>query len=402
MRSALDNVRVCDFTNRWAGPWCATQLADLGAEVIKVESREWIDAHRNSPPFADGQFGWNRAGVFNSHNRNKKSCTLNLTKPAARELAKELIKLTDVVVENMRPGTMERLGLGYEHLQRLRPDVIMVSLSGFGATGLAASFGGQGDIAQGFAGLSLITGYDDGFPQWIGLPWPDPLLGMIGAYAVLAALSYRARTGRGQHIDCSMVEAVATLLPEGIMECSLNSRQYPCLANRDQAAAPHGCYPCRGDDQWVTIAVFTDHEWEGFCQALGVPEWAKDERFSDALSRWRNQAELDQRVAEWTKQHTPYEVMRLLQGVGVAAGPTLSSQELLEDQHLRERGFFVELNHPEAGKRTEPGLHWKMSRTPGEIRRAPLLGEHNDYVFGELLGLSSDRMAQLTEQKVIY
>jgi len=224
----------------------------------------------------------------------------------------------------------------------------------------------------------------------------------MAAFAILSALHYRAKTGKGQHIDLSQWEGAAALLPEEVLDYTMNRRVRPRMGNHDVIMAPHACYPCRGEDKWISIAVANEHDWRGLCEAMGNPDWARDEKFSDAYLRWQNQEELDQRIAEWTKNYNHYEVMDVLQSKGVAATPSLSNEEVVKDPQLNARDFFVQVDHPETGSFLHPGLPFKLGATLGEVRRAPLIGEHNEYVFGELLGLPRSKIQRLTDDKVLF
>ncbi len=241
-------------------------------------------------------------------------------------------------------------------------------------------------------------------PHPTNISWGDPVGANHSAFAILSALHHRKKTGLGQYIELSQWEGLINISPENILDYTLNQRVRNRQANRDEYMAPHNAYHCAGGDlMWVTIAVASDEEWEALCKAMGDPEWAKDEKFADSLSRWKNQEEMDRHIEEWTMDYTQYEVTEKLQKVGVAAFPCLSNRGLVEDPHLNDRDFFEEHDHPEIGKRKYDGILWKMSKTPGKIRhRAPLVGEHNDYVFGELLGMSQEEIDRLEEEKVLY
>ncbi|MCZ7568386.1 MAG: CoA transferase [Ardenticatenaceae bacterium] len=401
--SALEGIRVIEFGHVWAAPYCGAVLADIGAEVIKVESRERLDVHRKQGPFPGKERGINRSAVWNAQNRGKFGCTINLREARGVELAKRLVARSDVVLENYRPGVMKKLGLDYPALKLVKPDIIMVSMTGFGQTGPFSNYAAYGPMLEAFSGVASITGYPDGPPACIGESYPDPLVGLYGVFAILVALYHRVETGQGQYIDLSQLEAMICHLPEAILDFVLNGRTASSIGNRDEVMAPHGCYWCQGEDKWVAIAISTDAEWESFCRAIGSPDWCRDERFSDGFGRWRNQTELDERVESWTKQHTTYEVMHILQSAGIRAGPSLNIEELLHDPHLRSRKVFVEVEHPEIGTQLTYAPTWKLHRTPGEIQRhAPLLGGDNHYVFGEVLGLSGAEIAQLIDDRVLY
>lgn len=399
----LDGIRIVDFTWAWAGPYATLLLALLGAEVIKVESRKRPD-HTRLRSLMTGPTvgGINQSTVFNDMNLNKLSLTLDLTQPKSIEIAKRLVKIADVVAQNMRPGVLDRLGLGYEVLREVKPDIIMLSSSAVGATGPERTYVGYAPIFAATSGLAYVSGYPEGPPNTLSGAI-DTRVATASAFAVLAALNYRQRTGQGQHIDLSSAEAISCQVGEVLMDYTMNHRVTERSGNRDQSMAPHNCYPCQGQNHWVTIVVSTEEEWRAFCQALGNPSWTEDERFTDAYSRWQNQQELDRLVSEWTRQHTDYEVTEALQAVGVPAAPTLSGDMVYKDPHSKGRELFVEIEHPELGKRLVVGAPWRFSasstRVPGA---APLMGEHNQYVLGELLGMSPDEISQLVEERVVY
>ena len=398
---ALEGIRVVDFTWVWAGPYCTKQLADMGAEVIKIETATRPDEVRRGPPYKDGVPGLNRNATFNFFNRNKLSYSINLKAPGGLELVKEIIATSDVVVENFTPRVLPSLGLDYASLKTVRPDIIMVSLTGFGGSGPYRDYVSYAEHASNFAGLTSLSGMPER-PMGDMSALSDHTVGLMGAFALLSALHHRARTGEGQWIDLSQVEAMVSCLPQGVMEYSLNQRVPERKGNRDDIMAPHGVYRCQGEDQWVSIAVATDEEWEAMAKAMGHPEWSRDARFSEALQRWSNQDILDRLIEGWTEGYTHYEVMHTLQAVGVAAAATLTTAELLEDPHLKAREFFVETDHPEVGPHKLTGPAWKMSETPGRITRSgPLLGQDNEYVFCQLLGRSSEELNELTQIGVL-
>ncbi|MDP6454649.1 MAG: CoA transferase [SAR202 cluster bacterium] len=397
---ALEGIRVVDFTWVWAGPYCTKQLADMGAEVIKIETASRVDTVRREPPHKDGVFGINRNATFSFYNRNKLGCALNLKEPGAVELLKGIIATSDVVIENFAPRVMPSLGLDYDSLKAIRPDIIMVSQSGFGGTGPYRDYVSYAEHPSNFSGLTSLSGMPDR-PFGDQTALSDQTVGLMAAFALMSALHHRARTGEGQRIDVSQYEAVVSIIPQGVMEYSLNQHVRERNGNRDDIMAPHGVYRCQGEDQWVSIAVATDAEWAVMTEVMGQPELSQDERFSDALQRWSNQDILDQLVQDWTQGLTHYEVMNALQAVGVAAIATFTSAELMNDPHLKDRDFFVHVDHPEVGPHKLTGPPWKMSDTPGRIKRsAPLLGQDNEYVLCQLLGLSSEELGDLTQRGV--
>ncbi len=399
----LSGVRVTEFTSAWAGPYATCLLGFLGAEIIKVESRQRID-HARLVSFTTSSSFTNpdQSPVFNSLNLNKKSVCLNLTKPKAVEIARRLVQKSDVVVENMRPGVIGRLGLGYPVLQEVKPDLIYLSSSSCGQTGPHRKHVGYAPNFASSAGLSAVTGYPD---------WPPSVLsGAIdlrsataAAFAILAALLCRERTGEGQYIDLASQETIVMLNGNPMMDYLMNQRVQTRKGNRDDRMAPHNCYRCRGEDHWISIAVANDREWRALCFAMGKPELAEDERFAGAEQRHENQEELDRIVGDWTRSRDHYELMHELQRAGVAAAPSLSNEALFEDPHLEERGTFMQVDHPHLEKDWVLSPPWRLSETPASIRRhAPSLGEHSRPIFEELLGMSPEEIEKLMEEEVIY
>jgi len=400
----LDGARVVDFTAIWHGPHLSQWLGVMGAEIIKIESSLHPDITRSRFVFGKERAGLNLSVDFAALNYGKKDVTLNMAQPKARELAREIVKISDIVADNFGGGVMERWGLGYPDLKKLKPDIIVYSGSGYGRTGPYKDLPAFASVVEAFTGLHSITGHVGGEPaQMASHAWDDLVAAQHGVFAILAALYHRSKTGEGQYIDLSMSEAGAAFLAEPIMDYTMNGRVAGRVGNRDNIMAPHGCYRCRGQDKWVAIAVSNEEEWIAFCKAIGNPEWTKEERFGNELSRWKNQEKLDKLIGEWTINYDHYEVMERLQKAGIMAGASLDMEELAHDPHLKERDFFVEMEHPEMGRLSLPGLPWRLSNTPkGNYQCPPLLGEHNDYVFGELLGLSKEEVRQLKEEKVIY
>jgi benzylsuccinate CoA-transferase BbsF subunit len=401
----FEGVRVVDFSQIQAGPQATMWLAVMGAEVIKIESRQRPDLLRLYGQIRDGKAdsGLNRSSVFAALNLSKKDCTLNLTRPKAVELVKKIVGISNVVVENFSSGVMERLGLDYASLRQVKPDIIMLSVSGPGRTGPEKNYLAYASIIHAFSGLCSLSGYPDGPPNQMGVMWSEVLAGQTGAFAVVAALHHHARTGQGQYIDLSMSEATLSMMPEAVMDYTMNQRVRGCEGNRDDIMAPHGCYPCRGEDQWVAITVEDEQQWRAFCRVIGDPAWTLEERFADPISRWQNQDDLDRLVADWTRNQCRSEITTRLQEAGIAAGPSCTVTDLLNDPHLKERGFFCEVDHPEMGRAPLPRPPWNVDgKACGIYKSAPLLGEHNDYVFRTLLGLSQDEIDRLVEDKVIY
>jgi crotonobetainyl-CoA:carnitine CoA-transferase CaiB-like acyl-CoA transferase len=398
----LEGVRVADFSWVWAGPFCALHLAHLGAEVIKVESSARPDLGRRLAVFARGdEPGINRSGYFNQWNQGKRSVCIQLADPAGVEVVKRLVAECDVVVENFATGVMERLGLGYETLLEVRPDLVMASISGYGQTGPLREYMGYGPAISPLSGLSSLSGYLDGEPSEIGLSLGDPAAGIAAAAAICAALVSRSHTGRGQHIDVSLWESMAMLVSEGWMEYEMNGRELPRIGNRDPQMSPHGLYRCAGDDDWVTIACATDSEWRALCGRID-PVLADDPRYATAELRKQNEDALDQRLGEWTQQRERWDVTRELQRVGVAAFPCMTPKDLALDPHLEERGFFARLSHPEVGVRQHAGIPWRLTRGPNGVRTAaPCLGADTEAVMRDVLGYDTEEIARLREQGIL-
>jgi benzylsuccinate CoA-transferase BbsF subunit len=278
----------------------------------------------------------------------------------------------------------------------------MLSSSAFGATGPFRSYTGFHPHFASFGGLVYITGYPDGEPNTLTNSI-DTRVGTTGAFAVLAALNYRDRTGKGQYIDLASTESLSVLIGDVFMDYTMNGRIPFRTANHNTIMAPHNCYRCKGEDKWISIAVSNDKEWKALCKAMGDPEWTKEEAFTDQYSRWQNQKRLDQLMGEWTIKHTHYEIMNLLQDVGVAAMPSFNDEEIFTDAHTKARDATTSVNHAVMGNRLVFNPPWKFSKTPSRIERAsPMLGEHNEYVFSELLGISKQEIAKLVEEKVLY
>ena len=408
-RLLLEGLRVLDLTRAYAGPIGTRVWADMGAEVIKVESINRLDMPTrviSYPENDPGEDPWNRGGYFHRLNVNKYGLTLDLNNPKGVEIFKRLVKISDVVSENYSPRAMENFGLGYEVLKGIKPDIIMVSMSGFGNTGPHRDYVAYVPVMEAAGGLSSITGFPDSIPTPSGTGYGDWQLGMAGAAAVLAALFYRRKTGKGQHIDVSGREAMITHIGEAVLDYTMNGRVWGLMGNRHPSMAPHGCYRCKEQEENITIAVSSDEEWQGLCKAMGNPPWTKEERFSTAQGRWQNQDELDGLIEEWTSKHHHYEAMHILQQAGVPAGAVLNPRDVLLDPQLLERRFFRVIEHdqdPGVGRRPQPmQMPAKFSEAEGgHLRPAPRLGQHNEYILGELLKMSKEELASLEEEKVI-
>jgi crotonobetainyl-CoA:carnitine CoA-transferase CaiB-like acyl-CoA transferase len=397
-KQPFDGTRICDLSRFWAGPYCTAYLGGLGAEVIKVEAIQSVDGFRW--PQKVGDKWWEASGHWCSTNLNKYDVTLDLNQPRGIELLKELIKKSDVVIENFPPRVMENFNLTYPVVKKLKEDIIMVSLPAYGLTGSWRDYPGWGFSFEQSSGLAYLTGYADGDPMILGGA-ADPIVGIHAAFAIQAALEYRCRTGKGQFIEISQLEALTSFMGPAILDYVMNKRVWGRLGNRSPVMAPHNIYRCIDDETWVVIAIESEDEWQAFCKAAGNPEWAQEERFSTLDHRIANQDELDRLVGEWTIQHDPYEVMGILQEAGVPAGAVTDSEMLLNEPHLNDRGFWVELDRVIVGKQSYSTFPIKFSETPIKYRPAPTLGEHNDYVLGTILGLKEEQIAALEKEQII-
>lgn len=400
-RLPLADIRVVDVTMGWAGPTVTHFLGDMGAEVIKIEAVQRYDWWRmmgmELKPGA-----WERRGGWNTVNRNKLGITLDLTRPDGVRLCRELVAVGDILVENYRAGVVERFGLGYETLRAINPSIVMLSMPAFGMSGPWRDYVGFGNNVEQLSGLPAIMGYENGRPTVLGTGIPDPVAGFFGTLAAIVALRQRRRTGRGQLIDLSQLEALTRLVGEHIVAFSMNRREPRRIGNRHAFAAPHGVYQCKGDDSWISIAVYNDAQWRALCAEMGHSEWADDARFADSLSRFERQDEMDRLIGEWTKAFEHRGLMTRLQNVGVPAGAAYAPQELLDDPQLQARGFWQMVTREHVGTKPHPGMYFKLSRTPGRIRLpAPTMGQHNALILGELLGVAQNEIARLEREKII-
>ena len=401
-RPPLDGIRVADFCWAWAGPYGALQLAHLGADVIRIESAKRLCPSRLIPPWPDNESGVNRAGYFNQYNQGKRSLTLDLKAPEAIDIAKTLVSKSDIVMNNFASGVMEKLGVGYDVLRRIKPDIIMVSLPGYGTSGPEKDFVSYGPPQVAQSGLSALTGYVGGPPMMAGFSYGDPNGGVHATFAVMAALLHREKTGQGQYIDLSQWEAAIMLLPEALMDYSMNGAQPERMGNRDPHMAPHGVFRSKGDDRWVSLSVRDEAEWQRLCEVMGQPALRSDTRFASLAARKENEAALEAIVTAWTQERTADEATQALQNAGIPAYPALDALDMVNSPHVGARDYFVELEHPEVGTRRHMGIPWTMSRTPCEIRRpAPCLGQDTDAVLTDIVGLSQDEIAALRERDIL-
>ena len=389
----LNGLRVLDLTWVLAGPYATRLLADFGAEVIKIQSKKTAKGAES-----------NSTGYFNTWNRNKRSITLDLSYPEAREIALRLVKISDVVIENFSPRVKSNWGLDYEGLKKVHPGLIMLSMSAMGQTGPWRDFVGFGPTLQALSGFTHLTSFEPDSPMGPGYAYADPIAGLYAALVLLAALERRDRTGQGLFIDLSEYEACCTLVGPALLDALVNAT--PILPRGNQPdhlhAAPYGCYPCSGADRWCVIAVFDENEWHALCKGMGSPDWTREERFSTSSQRRSHREELDRYIGAWTARHTPEEVVTLLQETGVPAGVVQNAEDLANDPHLKARDFFVRLKHPVLGETISDASPIRFQETSmQDWKAAPLLGEDNRSVLQELLGLSESEMSSLVTKGVV-
>ena len=411
-KPALQGLRILDLSQVAAGPYATMFLGFMGAEVIKLESRSRMDINRGRAKpgprdprvYPDGEQGerpYNRTAHHVHRNINKLSVTLDLAAPKGKELFLGLIRVCDVLVENYRGSVMDRLGLGYDAVSEANPQLIYLKISSQGATGPEANYGSLGSTLEQTAGLASITGYEDGLPLMTNEVYPDPVVGILSFGALMAALRRRRQTGLGCLVDLSQREVTSMLLGESVLDFSVTGRVAGAMGNKHRDMAPHGVYPCLGEDMWVAVSAGTDDEWLGLCLAIGQPELADDPRFKDTGSRRANHGVLDEIISSWTRGSDHYRVMHLLQAEGVPAGAVLKGSETIVDPHLEARGFWDTVNHPEAGIYKQTTTPWILSKSPRQPAvPAAGLGEHNYQVLGGLLGLPTSEIDALVEQGI--
>jgi len=415
-RLPFEGIRVCDFTWFAAGPIATKLLADHGAEVIKIESMAHFDRLRFVQPVADDKAGnLNCAGFFNNFNTSKLGTVLNLTKPKALEIVTNLIMASDIVVENFSPRVMEKFDLTYERFAAEKPDLIWVDQPMQGLTGPHKYYAGYGALITPLGGLAHLTGFPHRPPIGAGTNYTDYVINCGHLYiAITAALRHRKRTGRGQHVVMSQIESAVSVLETAILDYTVNQRAHSRNGNRSPNASPHGAYRCKGedkecvyitlngpqagmkDDRWCVISVFNDEQWQAFCEVIDNAALAQDPRFTSLSDRKENEDELDQIIGNWTQERSPEEVMQKMQQAGVPAGVVQDGEDMLaRDPHMKERGYYVYLDHSEAGRIACDGPPFKLSATPGQLTRpAPLMGEHNEYVCQEILGMTEEEINQ--------
>ena len=397
---ALEGIRILDLTRIFSGPYCSMLFADMGAEVIKIEPPGGEIIRDNPPMVKEGEGGpddRSRSGYFLTLNRNKYGITLNLKHPKGVGIFKELVKIGDVVLENYAPGVMKRLGIDYPVLRDINPRTIMCSISGFGQWGPYSERIAFDVISQAMSGLMSITGYPDSPPTRVGTSLGDVNASVHAAFAIMAALWQREKSGVGQYIDCSMQEAMVSILEGAIVRWTIGKELLTPIGSHNPHDAPMGAYKCK--DGYIIIATVGDEHWHRFCRAIGRPEWASDPEYRTKRQRWEKKLILAEEIEKWAANYTVREAGEILDRERVANSPILNIQQVVDDPHLNARGYFVEVEHPIIGKAKIPGIPFKLSETPGEVERpSPLVGEHNELILGKYLGISSAEVKQLKEE----
>ncbi len=398
----LEGIRIVDFTAYWAGPLPTAIMADLGAEVIKVESIQRPDQFRIVAVSGDPAEIYELSPPFNATNRNKLGLTLDLARPDGVRLFKELVKRSDAVVQNYSPRVMPQLGLSYESLREVNPAIVMTSVSGFGQEGPWRDYVSFAAIGEALSGISGLSGYTGEGALIHGVGISDPFAGYLAAFGMLAAVHHARATGEGRHVDVSQLEASMQFIADALIEFEFTGRPRARATSDDSAMAPHGAFPARGEDAWVTLSVATEEQWRTLLAAMDSPQWASDARFATPLLRRRNRAALNQRVAEWTARFDRHELARDLQSRGVPAAPVLAPADLIKDPGLEAAGFFQYVEHKAAGRHPYPSFPARIDGEHPPIRRVgPLLGEDNHYVLSKILGLSGAEIARLEAAKII-
>ena len=398
----LAGVRILDLTMYWAGPLATRLAADLGAEVIKVEAVQRLDGWRGTFIKADYERPWEASPAYNGINCNKLGITLNLAHPRGLALAKRLVALSHAVVENYSPRVLGQLGLDYATLRDIRPDIVLLSMSGFGGTGPWRDYVSYAATVECLAGIAALTGYRDGGPMLGGASVGDPISGLNGGVALLMALFYQQRTGRGLAIDLSQIEAAMGLLGDAILDYTVNGQVAERTGNEHPAIAPHGVYRTAGPDSWIAITAATDDQWRALCQALGRPGLTEDPRFATGLARWRHRDDLDRTLGAAVHDADHRDLMARLQAAGVPVAALLDCREVQADPQLAHRDFFQPVTRAYVGTHHQPTSGLRLGRQTLGIRSpAPTLGEHTEAVLGRLLGLDQPAIEELTAEGVI-
>jgi benzylsuccinate CoA-transferase BbsF subunit len=400
----LAGLRVADFCWIGAGSYTTKIFGDLGADVIKIETSTRLDSLRQAGPYKDGKPGVNRSGYFADRNSSKRGITIDMKHPKALGVIRKLIAQSDIVANNFAAGVMEKFGLGPQDCAAIKPDIIYLAMSMQGSKGPQRDFRGTGSSIAALTGIQDLSGLPDRIPAGTGTNYPDHLPNPChAAFALLAALRHRRRTGQGQFIDFAQTEPMLSLLGPTFLDLTVNGRLQQRRGNDHPWAAPHGVYPAAGKDRWIAITAMDDVQWSALVVAMGRPAWALEERWQTMPQRFRERAALDQLLSAWTAQQDAQELMRKLQAAGVPAGAVQDAHDVTRtDPQLAHREHWVRLPHAEMGESLYNNLPFRFSRTPVHPQRpAPLLGEHTREILHDMLGLSNAEIDQLQAEEVL-
>jgi benzylsuccinate CoA-transferase BbsF subunit len=404
-QAVLAGVRVLSLEQVHVLPWGTAFLADFGAQVIRIESADHMN-DRRSGPFPEGEPGdewWNEGGTFAYWARNKESLCLDVTQPRGKEVFLKLVAQSDIVTDNFRPGTMQRLGLDHDSLAQVRPNIITLSCTAYGHTGPWRAYGARARTVDAVCGLSYLTGYEGGEAIRASSNYMDHSGGLNVAYALLLALYRRRKTGKGARIDLSMYETGVSCIAPAILEAQRGIAR-PRLGTTHLWQAPHNVYRCQGADRWIAITVSTDDEWQRLRAVMGHPPWAQEPRFDTVASRWQHRRELDERLGQWTEVHDNEALTHLLQAHGVPAGAVLTARDLVANPHLRERGYFeafTNANAPRVGLRVYAGRPFRIPNIPEALTLVSALGQHNVEILRAVAQLSAEEIQQLLDAGII-
>jgi benzylsuccinate CoA-transferase BbsF subunit len=389
----LNGIRILDFTRVLAGPYATRLLGDFGAEVIKIQSGKTSNSNED-----------NSSAYFSAWNRNKLSITLNMNYPEAREIVLKLAAICDIVIENFSPRVMSNWDLDYKDFKEIKKDIILARMSGFGQSGPWKDYTAYSPAIQSISGHTYLTSYNKDEPVGPGFSQADITAGLYTVFAVLAALEHRSKTGIGQLIDISEYECACTMLGPALMYQSVEQTEITPQGNRSQfvQAAPYGCYKCFGDDRWCVIAVNNETEWNSLCNVMGSPAWTSRVEFTTLIERKVHENELDSLIQEWTMKHTPEKIVKCLREADVPSGVVQNAMDLANDPHLLARKYFVEIDHPVFGRMmTDKSPIRFNNNIDAPWKASSSLGEHNNYVYHDLLDLSNDEINSLIKKGVI-
>ena len=399
----LRGIRIADFTWAGAGPFCTKVFSDFGAEVIKVESSSRVDPVRSGGPYKDGVPGINRSGYFASRNSGKKSISLDLKSEEGKKLALRLIQESDVVTNNFGPGVMQRLGLGYDDVKKIKPDIIHLSMPMYGQEGPLASLLGVGMTISAVSGLLWLTAYGPNDPVGPGTHFPDHAANPYhAAFAILGALRYRRQTGRGMRIDLAQVESTINFVGPAVVEYGTTGQEPVQTGNRSVADAPHNLFKCSGDDAWCAIAVQDNDQWLALATVMQNTELLQDQTLRNSENRLKRIDDIEARIASWVATQTATDVVQILQQAGVPSSIVARSKDLLTDNpHLAERGYWQQIDHPEVGETTFTSPPYLIDGKRLELKRPPLIGEHTEMVLRDILGCDTQEIARLKAEGIL-